>query len=141
MTNPIFPHKTQNPHSRINYRKSSLSAHVNQQSHLVMSFTRLWFTNRACDLMNIRNASNTTWSRAFKAHFGVSIQVLLHIWQALNEAGPAAFEREHLLWAMFFLKVYASEATSCSLFGVTPKTWRKWVCVVVTSISELECVG
>ena len=43
------------------------------------------------------------------------------------------------LWVLMFTKVYGKEMTTCALAGaINPKTWRKWTCLFVTEISDLE---
>jgi hypothetical protein len=86
---------------------------------------------------------NTTWNRRFRAAFGVSFGVLLVLWNLLDPEGAEskpAYRREHLLWALYFLKTYTTEVISATLFGTSDKTWRKWVTIVVTDISNLQLV-
>ncbi len=45
---------------------------------------------------------------------------------------PKKSNAKHLLWTLYFLKVYPREAPGCSAVGgskgaVDPKTMRKWV--------------
>ncbi len=52
---------------------------------------------------------------------------------------------EHLLWALYFLKVYPKQGPGCSTVGasndaIDPKTHRKWVWVFIEAISELVVV-
>jgi hypothetical protein len=49
---------------------------------------------------------------------------------------------EHLLWALYFMKVYPKQGPGCSVVGasagaVDPKTHRKWVWAYVKAIAEL----
>ncbi len=52
---------------------------------------------------------------------------------------------EHLLWALYFMKVYPKQGPSCLVLGtsagnVDPKTHRKWVWAYVEATAKLEYV-
>jgi len=56
------------------------------------------------------------------------------VWDMLVESHllPKKSNPKHLLWMLYFLKVYPREAPGCSAVGgskgaVDPKTMRKWV--------------
>jgi hypothetical protein len=50
-------------------------------------------------------------------------------------------ERKHLLWALVFLKVYATEEIHCAIAGwPNADTFRKYSWYFVRKISELEDV-
>ena len=81
----------------------------------------------------------------FKEYFGVSVTVVLVIWNLLNEHEliPKKGEIKHLLWALVFLKVYPKQGPVCSLVGgtkgaVDPKTFRKWVWKFIFNIELLD---
>ncbi len=51
-------------------------------------------------------------------------------------------EPKHLLWTLYFLKVYPREGPGCAAVGgsrgaVDPKTMRKWVWLFLERIAEL----
>ena len=46
---------------------------------------------------------------------------------------------EYLLWGLLLLKTYGDEVVNSSLVGgVDEKTFRKWSCIIVDLLSELE---
>ena len=49
---------------------------------------------------------------------------------------------KHLLWMLYFLKVYPKQSPGCSVVGassgaVDPKTFKKWVWMFIENIQEL----
>ena len=53
---------------------------------------------------------------------------------------PSGVGFKHLLWALFFLKVYETEENSANAVGkVDEKTYREWSWRFVEAISYLEC--
>jgi hypothetical protein len=82
--------------------------------------------------------------RRFRELFGASISIVLHVWSAMEECGllPKKSRPKHLLWTLYFLKVYPREAAGCSAVGggggaIDPKTLRKWVWLMIERIGEL----
>ena len=62
----------------------------------------------------------------------------------MEEGGllPEKSRPKHLLWTLYFLKVYPREAAGCSAVGggggaIDPKTLRKWVWLFIERIGEL----
>ncbi len=56
---------------------------------------------------------------------------------------PKKSKPKHLLWTLYFLKVYPREAPGCSAVGgskgaIDPKTLQKWVWLFIERITELE---
>ena len=65
----------------------------------------------------------------FKSLFGASSLIIAEIWKRIEETvsfeDPNA-ERKHLLWALVFLKVYATEEIHCAIVGwPNAETFRK----------------
>jgi hypothetical protein len=70
----------------------------------------------------------------FRSFFGAQKEIVLKVRGMLGEGGlrPKNSEPKHLLWALYFLKVYTREGPGCSAVGgskgtINPKTMRKWV--------------
>ncbi len=57
--------------------------------------------------------------RRFRELFGANIGIVLHVWHAMEEGGllPNKSKPKHLLWTLYFLKVYPQEAPGCSSVG------------------------
>ena len=68
--------------------------------------------------------------RSFKAHYGARPRacVVLFCKLRLVDCRPSI---THLLWALSFLKTYASEDVLASKFGTTRKTLRKHIWAIV----------
>jgi hypothetical protein len=82
--------------------------------------------------------------RRFHSLFGVRIEIVLKVWLMLWEDGlrPKKSKPKHLLWTLYFLKVYPREAHGCSDVGkskgtIVPKTLQKWVWLFIERIAEL----
>ncbi len=72
--------------------------------------------------------------RRFRKLFGTSVGIVLQVWHMMDDGGllPEKTKPKHLLWTLYFMKVYPQEAPACSAVGgsggaVDPKTLRKWV--------------
>jgi hypothetical protein len=70
----------------------------------------------------------------FCKFFGMSVRVIEILWElvVLNKLRPRGGHPEHLLWALYFMKVYPKQGPGCLFVGafvgaVDPKTHRKWV--------------
>jgi hypothetical protein len=82
--------------------------------------------------------------RRFRGLFGARIEIVLKVWSMLWEDGlrPEKIKPKHLLWTLYFLKVYSREAPGCSAVGgskgaIDPKTLRKWVWLFIERIAKL----
>ena len=80
----------------------------------------------------------------FRELFEARIGIVLHVWSTMKGGGflPEKSRPMHLLWTLYFLKVYPREATGCSAIGsgggaIDPKTLRKWVWLFIERIAEL----
>ena len=82
--------------------------------------------------------------RRFRSFFGARFEIVRMVWDMLGEGGlrPEKSEPKHLLWTLYFLKVYPREGPGCAAVGgsrgaVDPKTMRKWVWLFLERIAEL----
>jgi hypothetical protein len=68
-----------------------------------------------------RRWESTDKDARFKSLFGASSTIVAEIWHRMEETVTAEdpnAERKHLLWALVFLKVYAtSEEDHCTIVG------------------------
>ncbi len=55
--------------------------------------------------------------RRFRALFGASPSVCCLLWSLLCDTRPLQSKRVHMLWALMFLKVYATEHVHAALAG------------------------
>jgi hypothetical protein len=72
------------------------------------------------------------------------MEIVVHLWEMMEKGNllPEKSKPKHLLWTLYFLKVYPREGPGCSAVGgsgcaVDPKTLRKWVWLFVERIGEL----
>ncbi len=78
-----------------------------------------------CDAGDIQNWMSQAVGTAaledcrFCELFRASIGIALHLWNAVEGGGllPKESRLEHLLWMLYFLKVYPCEAAGCSAVG------------------------
>ena len=82
-----------------------------------------------------------TVEKEFRSTFGVSSDVASHVWEYLvglkklprdSKAKPS-----HLLWCLLFLKKYETESFLSTFVRAAENTFRKWVWLIVDSISSL----
>jgi hypothetical protein len=103
-----------------------------------------------CDARDIHNQTSRSVGTAamedhrFRSLFGARFEIVLKVWLMLWEDGlrPKKSKPKHLLWTLYFLKVYPSEAPGCSAVGgskgaIDPKTLRKWVWLFIERIAKL----
>ena len=79
--------------------------------------------------------------RRYKAVFGASSAVVAELWIRILQRGPIedGGRPKHLLWALVFLKIYATEELHCSIVGwPSTKTFTKWSLYFVKRISDLK---
>ena len=79
--------------------------------------------------------------RRFRALFGASPTVCATIWTLISNKLPKGSKPKHLLWACLFLKIYATEQVNSVITGADPKTFRKWVWVVLRLIASQRLVS
>ncbi len=75
---------------------------------------------------------------------GQSVRVIEILWELVvwDKLRPRGGRPEHLLWALYFMKVYPKQGPGCSVVGTSagaddPETHRKWVWAYVEAITEL----
>ena len=71
----------------------------------------------------------------------------MNLWRLLADYNllPNKAKIKHLLWELYFMKVYPTEPPSCSVLGgsrgaIDPKTMRKWVWMLIQKIAKLGLV-
>ncbi len=81
--------------------------------------------------------------RRYRANFGVSWNVVGDVWRALNkvEATEGQFatklQRKHLLWTLYFFKLYPTEDKATGDLKCSKKTFRHWTKVYIEKIAFL----
>jgi hypothetical protein len=105
------------------------------------------FLRAARDIMN--RTGQKVGMAAMEDHrfcslFGAHFQIVRMVWDMLVESHllPKKSNPKHLLWMLYFLKVYPREAPGCSAVGgskgaVDPKTLGKWVWLFLERIAKL----
>ena len=84
--------------------------------------------------------STITSRRYFLSYFGTTPWVCSFLWAMLKpfETMPRGVKPCHLLWALMFMKVYATETVHAGIARCDEKTFRKWSWLFVKGISQLE---
>ncbi len=92
---------------------------------------------RAIDGRVIRGGRATDEDiRSFKSDYGIRPEVCLVLFRKLRLV-DCRVPIKHLLWALAFLKTYATEDSLAKKFSTTRKTLRKHVWPVVKKIASL----
>ena len=84
-------------------------------------------------------------SRRWMHFHGVSPDICCDVWKRLDVVNTMAAEGingsqpKHLMWALYFLKVYGKEEDNANYAGgIDQQTFRKWTHIFVEAISFLE---
>ena len=100
------------------------------------------FIDAAANIIKVPKSRNSTFVRRWMGAFGTSPAICCWLWDRLDPVNtmPSGVQIKHLLWALFFLKVYETEENSANAGGkVDEKTYRGWCWRFVEAISYLEC--
>lgn len=91
----------------------------------------------------IKHHSNSMYvgMRRFKSYFGVSPTICSLAWRYIKDELPHDYTEIHLLYALFFLKTYNTEAISRSIFTCDEKTFRKRVWEVIDKLAFIKVVS
>jgi hypothetical protein len=83
-------------------------------------------------------------ARLFHEFFGTSVRVVKILWELIvwDKLRPRGGRPEHLLWVLYFMKVYPKQGLGCLVIGastgaVDPKTHCKLVWAYVEAIAKL----
>jgi len=93
-----------------------------------------------CIFSKAHGLCRTVRSRRFSALFGATPTVCAIAWSRIQPSAPVHSHPKHLMWALLFLKLYATEHVNSALVGVDEKTWRKWIWTIVPIISNFKVV-
>jgi len=77
-------------------------------------------------------------------HFGCSVDMMAKLWWLIEHKWPEVndtYERQHLLWALGFLKVYSTEDVQATQWHVDRATFRTHYQPFVWMLSRLDCVS
>ena len=87
------------------------------------------------------NRTDKEQERTWDEYFGTSSVVAAELWNNINPTitvDPKS-KPKHLLWALLFLKQYATESVHCSIVGIQDqKTFRLWSWRFVRAIANLK---
>jgi hypothetical protein len=98
-----------------------------------------YFTNK--DIAWALEQPSQLDSRKFKSLFLYNVSEVVMLWDYLQrrQGKNIVFNRpEVLLWALYYLKVYPTWDQMALTTGITEKTLRKWIALVVNYISEID---
>ena len=102
--------------------------------------TAEWWLELAGKILNKESMRN----RDFQAHFGVSPFIVSVVWYSLCRRGglPKGLLHKHLLWALCWLKVYATDSVMLSILNLkSEKTFKKYRDMAMDALYELENVS
>ena len=83
---------------------------------------------------------NTTGNlRTFLAFFGISPLLIFRLWRLIvEESNQECITPKHLMWTLLFLRCYSREEELATRIGVTEKTMRKWVWIVISKLGRIK---
>lgn len=87
-----------------------------------------------------RHEGKKKLEQKFRGSFGVSSDVASQLWEYLFKFAAINKKKtmpKHMLWALLFMKSYATENILMQIVGCSEKTFRFWVWHVIASISGL----
>ena len=102
------------------------------------------FVLAATPILKLTTASldGTTEHRRWMSCFGAEPSVVAELWTRINpeKMMPRGVKAEHIMWALYFLKVYNVEEVNTQNVDGNPveKTFQKWVWLFVEAISYQE---
>ena len=96
-----------------------------------------------------KGASIKEQDRLFRAHYGAGWAVLAFLWKSLVyiekeisngeiQNNETMMKKKHLLWCLYFFKIYPTESVGARRMDCNPITLRKWVRHFVREIAFLE---
>ena len=103
--------------------------------------TPKFFERLASDIVgkDLRRMAPKLRNCTFRSFSGASSKVCALLWHFVDHSNNPTVAQKHLLWALLFLKIYATENVHASLAGgVDHKTFRKWSWIFVKAIANLE---
>lgn len=87
------------------------------------------------------NSRGCTGMRRFRSLFGCLPCHCSTIWGLLSDSHPLGGKYIHLLLALLFLRVYATESVNHAMTGLDEKTFRKWSWEYVNLLSTMTVVN
>jgi hypothetical protein len=87
-----------------------------------------------------KNTVSSVENRRFRGQFGTTPEICAILWDMISphEIMPTGVKCCHLLWALMFMKLYASEHVLCSMANCDEKTFRKWAWMFVSALGDLS---
>lgn len=111
------------------------------QASLFMEYAQGIMHNAVLHSTKRKQLSRETELRRFRALFGVAPHTCSSVWTRLQGVIPEGGSPVHLLWALLFLKVYATEHVNKGLTGANEKTFRKWSWTFVELMANMHVVS
>lgn len=92
--------------------------------------------------MSIGIAFNFFNDRVFRSFFGIDQVTCAYVWSLIHSSVSTSdsIGPKHLLWALYFLRVYAVEDINASMCKTTRKTFREKVWIIIKLIANLKLV-
>lgn len=79
--------------------------------------------------------------RRFRSMYGCHWRVAAGVWDVILAHGiNKKKQKKHLLWALLWLKHYTNEQSLATIVGVSCKTFRKWVWILIEDMSNASVI-
>ena len=109
------------------------------------------FLDYGTECINRGRVHTAVSERQYKAHFKLTPNGCTSLYTRLQQAIPAnspaevypsvrfsSTEPRHLLWALHYVYTNTTEEVGSAFFGVTPKTYRKYVWSLLSFLKDLS---
>lgn len=90
--------------------------------------------------MAIGTAFNFHNERVFRSFFGIEQVTCAYLCDLMKETEESSIGPKQILWALYFLRVYAVEDINAAMCKTTRKTFREKVWIVIKLIASLKLV-
>ncbi|KAJ3253937.1 hypothetical protein HDU77_004327 [Chytriomyces hyalinus] len=79
------------------------------------------------------------WDCRFVAHFGLTVHSAVDVWEIVeNFFKKYRLLKIHYLWALYYLKVYPTEAVAAAKFSTSESNWRQKVYHSITCFGFMD---
>ena len=83
--------------------------------------------------LSIKKFTVSKW----QSFFGLSVELIVVVWNIISKRlGNYLFAKKHLLWTIYFMRHYQTDAVNATLWHCDTKTWKNKVKLVATLLYE-----
>jgi hypothetical protein len=99
-------------------------------------FAVKYFTNR--EISWAFDKPSRLSNHKFKSLFLYNVRDVRALWAKLDEGDMPFNHPEHLLWTLYYLKVYPTWDQMAMTTSISEKTLRKWIGIVINHLGAID---